>query len=54
MIAGNLNVAWFIAYTEQNTLSNTEFKKAYATAISKFDAIHKLVNDIAADVIELA
>lgn len=29
-------------------------KKAYATAISKFDTIHKLVNDIAPDVIELA
>lgn len=27
MIAGNLDVAWFVVYTEQDTLSNTGFKK---------------------------
>ncbi|OAB78037.1 dipeptidase [Cochleicola gelatinilyticus] len=54
MNAGGLDVAWFIVYTGQDTLSAAGFEKAYQTAMSKFEAIHKLVNDIAPDQIELA
>lgn len=54
MQAGGLDVAWFIVYTGQDTLSAEGYKKAYQTAMTKFNAIHKLVNDIAPDAIELA
>nr|WP_321235345.1 dipeptidase [uncultured Psychroserpens sp.] len=54
MKAGGLDVAWFIVYTGQDTLSDEGYKKAYDNAMSKFNAIHKLVEDIAPDQIELA
>ena len=54
MKAGGLDVPWFIVYTGQDTLTDEGYKKAYDNAMSKFDAIHKLVNDIAPDQIELA
>ncbi|TVZ59753.1 membrane dipeptidase [Flavobacteriaceae bacterium MAR_2010_105] len=54
MKAGGLDVAWFIVYTGQDTLTDEGYKKAYENAISKFDAIHKLVKEIAPDQIELA
>ncbi|MEH6535987.1 MAG: dipeptidase [Psychroserpens sp.] len=54
MKAGGLDVAWFIVYTGQDTLTDEGYKKAYDNAMSKFDAIHKLVEDIAPDQIELA
>ncbi|WP_417213476.1 dipeptidase [Bizionia sp.] len=54
MKAGGLDVAWFIVYTGQDTLSAEGYAKAYKTAMGKFDAIHKLVTDIAPDQIELA
>jgi membrane dipeptidase len=54
MKSGGLDVAWFIVYTGQDTLTNEGFEKAYDNAMSKFDAIHKLVEDIAPDQIELA
>ncbi len=54
MEAGGLDVAWFIVYTGQDTLSDEGYKKAYENAISKFDAIHKMVEQIAPDEIELA
>jgi len=54
MKEGGLDVAWFIVYTGQDSLTKTGFENAYANAISKFDAIHKLVNDIAPNDIELA
>lgn len=54
MIEGGLDVAWFIVYTGQDSLSVEGFAKAYDNAISKFDAIHRLVNDYAPDQIELA
>lgn len=49
-----MDVAWFIVYTGQDTLTDEGYKKAYENAISKFDAIHKLVKEIAPDQIELA
>nr|WP_235989288.1 dipeptidase [Psychroserpens algicola] len=54
MKAGGLDVAWFIVYTGQDTLTDEGYKKAYDNAMSKFNAIHKLVENIAPDQIELA
>lgn len=54
MIKGGLDVAWFIAYTGQNELNDEGFKKSHQEAMDKFNAIHKLVEEIAPDQIELA
>lgn len=54
MIKGGLDVAWFIVYTGQDSLNADGYEKAYKNAMSKFDAIHKLTEEIAPDQIELA
>ncbi|WP_250435937.1 dipeptidase [Hanstruepera flava] len=54
MKSGGLDVAWFIVYTGQDSLTTKGYAKAYDNAISKFDAIHKLVEEIAPNDIELA
>ena len=54
MKEGGLDVAWFIVYTGQDSLNADGYKKAYTNAISKFDAIHRLVKEYAPDQIELA
>lgn len=54
MEEGGLDVSWLIVYTGQEELKPDGFDKAYETAISKFDAIHRLVNEIAPDQIALA
>jgi membrane dipeptidase len=54
MKEGGLDVAWFIVYTGQDSLTEMGFKNAYDNAMSKFEAIHKLVEDIAPNAIELA
>ena len=54
MLAGGLDVPWFIVYTGQDSLNEAGYQRAYENAISKFDAIHRLVNDYAPDQIELA
>ena len=54
MKEGGLDVAWFIVYTGQGDLDEAGYKKAYANAIDKFDAIDRLVNKFAPDEIELA
>ncbi|MEM7084889.1 MAG: dipeptidase [Bacteroidota bacterium] len=54
MKAGGLDVAWFIVYTGQDSLTENGYAKALETAISKFEAIQRLVNDYAPDEIELA
>lgn len=54
MKAGGLDVAWFIVYTGQDSLNETGFAKAYDNAISKFEAIHRLVDSIAPNEIALA
>ena len=51
---GGLDVAWFIVYTGQDSLNASGYKKAYDNAISKFDAIHRLVKEYAPEQIELA
>ena len=54
MDAGGMDVAWFIVYTAQGPLTAEGYKNAYNNAISKFDAIHRLTNEIAPDRIGLA
>ncbi|MGF1557718.1 MAG: dipeptidase [Flavobacteriaceae bacterium] len=54
MVEGSLDVAWFIVYTGQDTLTTEGYEKAKANAMAKFDAIHRLCESIAPDKIELA
>ena len=54
MEEGGLDVAWFIVYTGQARLDDEGYAAAYANAIDKFDAIHRLAEEIAPDQIELA
>jgi membrane dipeptidase len=54
MKEGGLDVAWFIVYTGQDSLTDEGYKRAYDNAMSKFEAIHRLVDDIAPNAIELA
>ncbi len=54
MEQGGLDVAWFIVYTSQSTLDAEGYAAAYANAIDKFDAIHRLAEDIAPELIEIA
>ena len=54
MEEGGLDVAWLIVYTGQDTLSEEGYTAAYENADSKFKAIHRLVEEIAPDQIELA
>lgn len=54
MKKGGLDVAWFIVYTGQDSLTESGYAKAYDNAMAKFTAIHKLTNEIAPDDIGLA
>ncbi|MFD2550830.1 dipeptidase [Bizionia sediminis] len=54
MKTGGLDVAWFSVYTGQDSLNEAGYTKAYETAMGKFNAIHRLVTDIAPNAIELA
>lgn len=54
MKAGGLDVAWFIVYTGQDSLTEEGFAKAYDNAVSKFEAINRLATEYAPDQIELA
>ncbi|MDE2764776.1 MAG: dipeptidase [Gemmatimonadota bacterium] len=54
MEAGGLDVGWLIVYTRQGPLDEEGYASAYANAIDKFDAIHRLVNEYAPGRIELA
>jgi len=54
MKEGGLDVAWFIVYTGQDSLTKKGYEKAYNNAISKFKAIHRLVDVYAPNEIELA
>lgn len=54
MESGGLDVAWFIVYTGQGPLTDEGYAAAHANAIDKFDAIHRLAEEIAPDRIELA
>ncbi len=54
MEKGGIDVSWLIVYTGQDNLDAAGYKAAYETAMSKFDAIHRLVNEIAPSQIGLA
>ena len=54
MEKGGLDVAWFIVYTGQESLTQEGFDNAYKEAMTKFHAIHRLTNDYAPEQIELA
>lgn len=54
MEAGGLDVSWMIVYVGQGPLTEEGYADAHAQAIAKFDAIHRLTEDIAPDRIELA
>lgn len=54
MEQGGLDVAWFIVYTGQSTLDAAGYAAAYANAIDKFEAIHRLAEELAPDQIEIA
>ena len=54
MNEGGLDVAWFIVYTGQDSLNAAGYEKASANAMAKFEAIHKLCEEIAPGQIGLA
>lgn len=54
MKAGGLDVAWFVVFTAQDSLTNEGFTKAYDNVMAKFTAIHNLTEKFAPDQIELA
>ena len=54
MVRGGLDVSWLIVYTGQGDMTDEGYKRAYANAIDKFDAIHRLTEKIAPNQIELA
>ena len=54
MDEGKLDVAWLIVYTGQGDLTAEGYASAEANAMSKFDAIHRLVEEYAPDQIGLA
>ena len=54
MYEGGLDVAFFIVYTGQDDLSAEGYREAHANAMDKFNAIHRLAEEIAPDQIEIA
>jgi len=54
MKAGGLDVAWFIVYTGQGDLDEEGFEDAHDNAMSKFESIHRLVEEFAPEDIGLA
>ncbi|MEX2465326.1 MAG: dipeptidase [Gemmatimonadota bacterium] len=54
MEAGGLDAAFFIVYVGQGPLTPEGYAQAHAAAIEKFDAIHRLTEEIAPDRIGLA
>jgi len=54
MFKGGLDASFFIVYVGQGELTPAGYEDAYKQAIAKFDAIHRLTEQIAPDKIELA
>ncbi len=52
--AGGLDVPWFVVYTAQGPLDEEGYRAAYANALDKFAAIHRLADEFAPDRIEVA
>jgi membrane dipeptidase len=51
---GGVDVSWLIVYTGQEELTPAGYQKAYETALTKFEAIHRLTNELAPSQIGLA
>jgi len=54
MEAGGLDVSWMVVFVGQEELSDAGYAAAHETAIAKFEAIHRLTEELAPDRIELA
>ena len=54
MKEGGLDVAFFVVYVGQGPLTDAGYADAYRQAIEKFDAVHRLTEQIAPREIELA
>lgn len=54
MEEGGVDVTWLIVYTDQGELNEAGYEKAYKNAMSKFEAIHRLTEEIAPSEIGLA
>lgn len=54
MEKGGVDVSWLIVYTGQEKLNEAGYKAAHKEAMTKFEAIHRLVEEIAPSQIGLA
>jgi membrane dipeptidase len=54
MKRGGLDAAFFIVYVGQGPLTPDDFDTAYAAAVEKFEAVHRLTRVLAPEQIELA
>jgi membrane dipeptidase len=54
MKEGGLDVSFFIVYVGQGDLNPAGYERAYRAAVAKFDAVHRLTEQIAPRDIELA
>ena len=54
MEAGGLDVSWMAVYVGQGELNEAGYARAHQAALDKFDAIHRLAEEIAPDRIEIA
>jgi membrane dipeptidase len=54
MEAGGLDVSWMVVYVGQGELNEEAYAAAHQSALEKFDAIHRLTEEIAPDRIGLA
>jgi membrane dipeptidase len=54
MEEGGLDVSWMVVYVGQGPLTDEGYARAHAAAIEKFEAIHRLAEEIAPDRIEIA
>jgi len=54
MESGGLDVSWMIVYVGQGPLTAEGYSNAYDAAIAKFEAIHRLAEEIAPEAIEIA
>src|SRR5205809_1517510 len=54
MKEGGLDVSFFIAYVGQGELTPAGYENAYRQAVAKFDAVHRLTEQIAPNEIALA
>ena len=54
MLEGGLDASFFIVYVGQGPLTPEGYDNAYKQAVAKFEAVHRLTEQIAPDKIELA